>query len=150
MKPGIAHTIASSLGRRPTVYDPVGVATDPAFTYSKVFVGEGAAFEGRQGTTLADFPDGPERTLLVVEAADPVPWTKPIDLPLYGRHATPSALGGVFKDRSGAFLFGGVDGCNAVFADTRVRFIPRSKFAEPAFRALITPTGKESTNDSEF
>ena len=137
------------LARRPTVYDPVGVATDPTLTYSQVFIGEGAAFEGRQGTTLADFPDGPERTLLVVEAADPVPWTKPIDLPYMAGTQLPP-LGGVFKDRSGAFVFGGVDGCNAVFADTRVRFIPRGKLAEPAFRAFITRNGKESTNDSEF
>ena len=43
-----------------------------------MFIGEGAAFEGRQGTTLVDFADGRERTLLVVEAADRVPWTKPV------------------------------------------------------------------------
>ena len=84
------------LARRPAVYDSVGIATEPTLTYSQVFVGEGAAFEGRQGTTLADFPDGPERTLLVVEAADPVPWTKPIDLPFMAGTQLPP-LGGRFQ-----------------------------------------------------
>ena len=70
------------LARRPFVYAPLEIImADPILTCSQVFVGEGTAFEGRQGTTLADFPDGPARTLLVVEAAEPVPWTKPIDLP---------------------------------------------------------------------
>jgi Protein of unknown function (DUF1559) len=137
------------LARRPAVYDPVGVAAEPTLTYSQVFVGKGTAFEGREGTTLTDFPDGPERTILVVEAADPVPWTKPIDLSYTAGTQLPS-LGGVFKDRSGPFGFGGVDGCNVVFADTRARFIPRGKLAEPGFRALITRNGRESTDDSEF
>jgi len=56
------------LARRPSVYDSVRISADPTLTYSQVFVGKGAAFEGRQGVTLADFPDGPDRTLLVVEA----------------------------------------------------------------------------------
>jgi hypothetical protein len=137
------------LGRRPAVYDPVGIAAEPGLTYFQVLVGERAAFEGRQGTTLADFLDGPERTILVVEAADPVPWTKPIDLP-YSAGTQLPALGGVFKGRSGAFEFGSPDGCNVVFADTCVRFIPRAKLAQPAFRTLITRNGKESTSDWEF
>jgi hypothetical protein len=31
--------------------------------------------------SISDISDGPSKTLLVVEAADPVPWTKPEDLP---------------------------------------------------------------------
>jgi len=137
------------LARRPAVYDPVGISTDPTLTYSQVFVGEGAAFEGRTGTTLADFPDGPERTLLVVEAAEPVPWTKPIDLP-YMAGAPLPPVGGVFKGGSWPFGIGGVDGCNVVFADTRVRLIPRGKLAARGLRALITRNGRESINDLEF
>jgi hypothetical protein len=53
----------------------------PYHTVSHVFVGKGAAFEGRQGLRVPhDFPDGPENTLLVVMAGKPVPWTKPEDL----------------------------------------------------------------------
>ena len=137
------------LARRPAVYDPVGfIIAESTVTYSQVFVGEGAAFEGREGLTLADFTDGPDRTLLVVEAADPVPWTQPIDLP-YAAGAPLPPLGGVFKDRSWKLFAQRFDGCNVVFADTRVRFIPREKLKEPALRALITRNGGESTGDLE-
>ncbi len=137
------------LPRRPPVYDPVGIIADPTMTFSQVFVGDGAAFEGRQGTRLDDFPDGPERTLLVVEAGEPVPWTKPIDLPCMVI-AQLLSLGGIFKGQSRAFGAGDVDGCNVVFADATIRFIPRGKLAEPALRALVTRNGSESIDDSEF
>jgi hypothetical protein len=137
------------LARRPAVYGPVGIATDSTLTYSQVFIGHGAAFEGRQGTTLADFPDGPERTLLVVEAGAPVPWTKPVDLPYTVAGQLP-ALGGVFQGRSGPFGFGGTDGCNVVFADAGVRLIPRSALAKPALRALVTRNGSESASGFEL
>jgi Protein of unknown function (DUF1559) len=137
------------LARRPAVYDPVGIAADPTLTYSQVFNGEGTAFESREGTTLGDFPDGPERTVLVVEAAEPVPWTQPIDLP-YTAGAPLPPLGGIFRGRSRLFDYGSVDGCNAVFADASVRFIPRGKLTAPAVRALITRNGRESTNEYPF
>jgi hypothetical protein len=78
------HNIAL-LPRMPATYaPPPGKAkkVPPYHTVCKVFVGKGAAFEGRQGLRLsADFPDGTANTLLVVEAGEPVPWTKPEDLP---------------------------------------------------------------------
>jgi Protein of unknown function (DUF1559) len=128
------------LVRRPGVYDPVGIDVERSLTYSQVFVGEGAAFEGRQGMPLADFPDGPERTLLVVEASVPVPWTSPIDLPYRPATQLPP-LGGVFKGRSGVFGYGAVDGCNVVFANAMARFIPRAALTQPALSALITRNG---------
>ncbi len=48
------------------------------------------------------------------------------------------------------FGLGGFDGCNVVFADSKVRFIPRSELSRPAFRALITRNGQESAEDSEY
>jgi hypothetical protein len=54
----------------------------PHHTVCHVFVGPGTAFEGRQGLRmLADFPDGLSETFLVVEAGEPVPWTRPQELP---------------------------------------------------------------------
>jgi hypothetical protein len=51
-------------------------------TKYQVFVGRGTAFEDLpRGIRLTDFPDGTANTLLVVEAANGVPWTKPEDLP---------------------------------------------------------------------
>ena len=134
------------LAERPAVFDPADIAVDSTLTYFQVFIGEDAAFEGRQGMTLADFTDGADRTVLVVEAGEPVPWTKPADLP-YTAAAHLPALGGVFNGGTGPFGFGGTDGCNVVFADSSVRFIPRGKLADPALWALITRDGKESNDE---
>jgi hypothetical protein len=67
------------LERMPQIYKSVPRHTD---THYQVFVGPGAAFEGKKGLSLPDdFPDGTSNTLLLVEAAEQVPWTKPDDLP---------------------------------------------------------------------
>ena len=42
--------------------------------------GPGALFEGPQGPPVREITDGTSNTLLVVEAANPVPWTKPDDV----------------------------------------------------------------------
>jgi len=63
-----------------------------------VFLGTGAAFEGRNGLRLdRDFPDGSSRTLLLVEAGEPVPWTKPQEIPFDPRGPLPE-IRGFFKD----------------------------------------------------
>src|SRR6516165_3014449 len=70
------------LPRMPRVYAPFnGKRTpEPYTTYYQVFVGKGAAFETRKGLRLSqDFPDGTSKTFLIVEAGEPVPWTKPED-----------------------------------------------------------------------
>ena len=51
-------------------------------THYRVFTGKGTAFEGLRGLRLKeDFPDGVDNTLLIVEANEAVPWTKPDELP---------------------------------------------------------------------
>src|SRR5262249_11860881 len=53
----------------------------PNTTCFQVFVGPGAAFEGKTGLVMPhDFPDGTSCTLLVAVAEEPVVWTKPADL----------------------------------------------------------------------
>ncbi len=123
------------LAQRPSVYDPVGIDVARTLTYFQVFVGAGTAFEGSKGTTLDDFPDGPERTLLVVEAADPVPWTKPMDLP-YMTVAQLPPLGGVFKEKYRPFDATRADGFHLLLADTSVRFVRRGTINDAALRAL--------------
>ena len=46
----------------------------------RVFVGKGTAFEKGTKITLNDFLDGVATTILVVDAADAVPWPKPDEL----------------------------------------------------------------------
>jgi prepilin-type processing-associated H-X9-DG protein len=108
---------------------------DRSSTYYQVFVGKreaGAAprpvfTEGGPPLTLTAImnADGTGNTLLVVEAADPVPWTKPEDLPYAPNEPLPK-LGGLSKD-----------GFNGLFADGSVRFL-RTNLAETTLRDLIT------------
>jgi hypothetical protein len=64
---------------------------------------------------LTDFQRGFSETILVVEATDPVPWTKPQDLP-YDPDGPLPKVGGVVGN---GFL--------AVFADGSVRWIEAGK-----------------------
>jgi hypothetical protein len=99
-------------------------------TCYQVLVGPGAAFEGRQGLRTEDFSDGTANTLLVVEAAEAVPWTSPRDvayqpgkpLPRFGGH-TPG-------------------GFRAAYADGYVGLVPADT-PEKTLRALITRNGSE-------
>src|SRR5262249_20825478 len=70
---------------------------EPApLTRYQALVGPGAAFDagGPKGPALADFTDGPAKTILIGTAAVAVPWTKPDELeyspagplPRFSRH----------------------------------------------------------------
>jgi hypothetical protein len=78
----------------------------------------------------ASFADGTANTFLIVEAGDPVLWTKPDDIP-YASKAPLPKLGGIFKE-----------GFSAALADGSVRFVKRS-VSEKTIRAAITPAGGE-------
>src|SRR5262249_28331296 len=101
------------------------------FTHYQAFAGKGTAFEDSQAIRLPDdFPDGITKTFLVVEAVNPVPWTKPEDL-VYEPDKPLPPLSGLYES-----------GFNAVFADGSVRLIPRNT-KEEIIRALITRNGHE-------
>ncbi len=71
------------LERMPVTYAAPGSKKSriPAYhTVCHVFVGPGTAFDGPNGIEMGDFPDGTSNTLLIVEAGDPVPWTKPEEI----------------------------------------------------------------------
>ena len=119
------------LARMPYVYGPFNgePASEPYATFYQVFVGKGAAFEGKNGMCLRnDFPDGPATTFLIVEAGKAVPWTKPEDLPYTPDQPLP-ALGGISKN-----------GFRAAFVAGFVSFIKKDT-SEAMLRALITRNG---------
>ncbi len=123
------------LARMPAAYAPPPGKRKkvPVYhTVCKVFVGKGAAFEGREGLLLpGDFPDGSSDTLLVVEAGEPVPWTKPEDLSYDPGEPLPD-LRCLFKD-----------GFRACMADASRRWI-RKGISESSLRAAITRNGGDA------
>jgi hypothetical protein len=117
----------------------------PGLTRYQVFIGPGTAFE-REGLTWYDFPDGLANTLLVVEAGEPVPWSKPADL-AYDPEKPLPPLGGVFSKpvKVVCYEVRRQLGFTACFADGTTRFIS-SKTDEATLRALITRNGGEKVS----
>jgi uncharacterized protein (TIGR03067 family) len=87
------------LEKMPKLYEPVrGKTKQPYATYYQVFTGPGTAFEGDKKLQFGnDFPDGLSNTVMIVEAGEAVPWTKPQDLPYDPQKDLPK-LGGLFPD----------------------------------------------------
>jgi prepilin-type processing-associated H-X9-DG protein len=122
------------LARVPKVYQTPGEQPGPdGLTRYQVFVGPGTAFEnGPRGLRIpGDFPDGLSNTILVVEAANGVPWTKPEDLPFNPNGPVPP-LSDQFRS-----------GANVAYADGSVKPLPRD-LPQTALKALITRNGGES------
>jgi hypothetical protein len=111
----------------PSMYGaPQGYGTaQPFCTHYQVFVGKGAAFEGPKGVSLKDVSDGLEQTMLIVEAAVAVPWTKPEDISFTPDGPLPR-VGGLFKNRF-----------HAAFADGCEHSISK-KVSDQTLRAFIT------------
>jgi prepilin-type processing-associated H-X9-DG protein len=105
---------------------------EPGTTTYRVFVGDGAMFQAGQVTPIQSITDGTSNTILVVEAKEAVPWTKPDDLK-FDMNAKPS-LYGAGSPHPGGF--------NAAFADGAVRFLKNSINVQ-VWKALITRAGGE-------
>jgi RNA polymerase sigma-70 factor (ECF subfamily) len=114
------------LKEMPKVFAPVTGKTKPNFTPFRVFTGKDTVFPGKDAVRLQDITDGTSNTLLIAEAAEGVPWTKPDELPYDAKKPLPK-LGGMFKD---GFYFAMCDGS--------VHFV-RTPINEPEFRLLILP-----------
>jgi hypothetical protein len=120
------------LGEMPAVYAaPDGSGRKEGRTYYQVFVGPQAGFEANLKMRLpASFSDGTSNTILVAEAAVPVPWTKPEDLPFSPKQPLPK-LGGLFH---GHF--------HALFADGTVRFLAKDADEQDLRYAIMRNDGQ--------
>jgi hypothetical protein len=105
------------LARMPKLYAPaVGKTPQPYSTYYRVFTGPNTPFDPAAaqrgplglggGRIPGTFQDGTSNTILIVEAAQAVPWTKPEELPFDRKKPVPK-LGGQFPE---GFLVGMADG----------------------------------------
>ncbi len=101
-------------------------------TRYQVIVGPGTIFEGVKGTPINEITDGTSNTLLVVEAKNPVPWTRPDDIPVDGLTT------GVGSKHPGGF--------NALMADGSVRFFKMS-INPVMLQAMATRNGGEVVTD---
>lgn len=137
---------APLLMKMPKVYEPMRANRPPGETPCQAFVGPGTMFELARGKMPHDFPDGLSNTIMVVEAEERVPWTKPADLiydptgPLPALYVRPygddkeNVLGMTFPKKKASFVLMG---------DAAVRKVPpRTK--EGLLRALITRNGGET------
>jgi uncharacterized protein (TIGR03067 family) len=94
-EPWDSPTNRKLLAQIPAVYAPV---KDSEYrTPFQVLVGPGTLFEGRQGLRFQDVTDGTSNTIMVAEAAELVPWTKPADL-VYDPQKPLPKFGGLFKE----------------------------------------------------
>jgi hypothetical protein len=99
-------------------------------TYFQVFVGPGAAFEGKTGLSFGDFPDGTSSTVLVAMAEEAVLWTRPADLDFNPKGPLPK-----LRIASGSSTF-------VTFGDASCRSIP-FPCADADLRVVITRNGGE-------
>ena len=122
------------VAKMPSVYAPVrGDAKTPGSTFYRVFVGGWAPFVNGvlpYGMRFQTFTHDLHHTILIVEAGEAVPWTKPDELVNDPDKPLPK-LGGMFPD-----------GFHAAFADGSVRFIPKDT-DQQVIRAFITMKGDE-------
>ncbi len=117
------------LAKMPPVFALEGVpAKEPGTTFFQLFVGPGTPFGDKKPPRLpASFPAGTSNTVLIVTAAEAVPWTKPADL-VYDPKGPLPKLGRQLSA-----------GTPVVYADGSARFLGPT-MSEKEIRAQIAPT----------
>jgi hypothetical protein len=118
--------------KMPKIYLTPGGDVTKGQTHYRVFVGPGTVFPAPPrpgavppGTRIFQITDGSSNTLLIVEAANAVTWTKPDELEFDAKKPLPK-LGHQFPE---GFL--------AAFADGAVRLLDHKKIDEATLRNLI-------------
>jgi hypothetical protein len=135
------------IAKMPAVSASPGKKAPPGKTHLRSFVGETAflwAMRPKSGNApvlhipargrrILEITDGTSNTLAVAEAAEPVEWTKPDDLPCYG-YPLPKTPDLPKVPKLGGVYAGGFHG---LMSDGKVVFFP-ADLPEADLRALIT------------
>ena len=131
------------VAKMPKLYALPGVETkEPGMTFFQVFTGKGTVFEGRKGLKFTDYLKGGGHHFMIVEATQPVVWTKPEDLAYDPKRPLPK-LGRLTDEGFHAAL--------TSLGPDRVQFIPRST-PEKKLRSMIQWQGfdeKENHKESK-
>jgi tRNA A-37 threonylcarbamoyl transferase component Bud32 len=133
-------TAPSLLTRMPYLVNMIGAnapeRSERTQTRFRAIAGPGTMFDGPKGLPRQEADDGPEQTLLVVEADEPVPWTAPEEITLDPGRAPPRL---VRSDDP--------DGVPVLFADGAVRRLP-SDLSPETLRRLATRAGDKLPRDA--
>ncbi len=100
--------------KMPKVFLPLAGKADKGETFYQAFSGKGTWLEPGKNLALTGVQDGTSNTIAIVEAGDPVVWTKPVDLPFDADKPLPK-LGGMF---GGDFQAATLDGAVHRFGKT--------------------------------
>ena len=120
------------LAKMPKVYAMPGkTAPGGTDTYYRAFVGNGAMWDWLTGTKITNIADGTSNTLMVVTAADAVPWTKPDELEFDPEKDMTKLIGLVVNGKAQAALCDG--------SVRTLKKVPDRK----TLNALITKNGGE-------
>lgn len=121
--------------RMPPLYVVPAAPSKPGETHYRVFVGGGAMFDLNKGGRFTDILDGTSNTIMIVETAESVVWTKPADIDYDAKKPLP---------KLGGFYAGGL--FNVALADGSVRAVSPA-IAERSLRAAITRAGNDELGD---
>jgi hypothetical protein len=127
------------LAKTPKVFQMPGVKAAEGMTFFQVFTGMDTPFPERMPARFpASFLDGISQTVMIIEAAEPVQWAAPRDIPYSARVSPLKQIGKHYGK-----------GTLVAMADGSVRMLPAT-VTERDLRAAITPAGGEILGDSFY
>ncbi len=136
------------IAEMPAVFAIDGSDTpEPGQTFYRGFAGPGTMFDPKYGggIAIADILDGTSNTILIVEAREAVPWTKPESELAFDGDQKPEKLKAMLEGLGGHSK----GGFNALFCNGAVRFI-RSNVSLPVLQGLITRAAGEVISSDSF